>query len=77
MRAAGYRKPLPITDPEALIDIDLPDPTPNPRDLLVRIKAVSVNHRETRFNAGSIARQGTDAKFRVVDERIVGRKPAS
>ena len=34
MRAVGYRNPLPITDPEALIDIDLPDPTPSPRDCL-------------------------------------------
>jgi zinc-binding alcohol dehydrogenase family protein len=29
------------------------------------------------FYAGSILRQGTNAEFHVVDERIVGRKPAS
>ena len=29
------------------------------------------------YYSGSIARQGTDAEFHVVDERIVGRKPAS
>jgi len=29
------------------------------------------------FYAGSILRQGTDAEFHLVDERIVGRKPSS
>ncbi|MET0906424.1 MAG: alcohol dehydrogenase catalytic domain-containing protein, partial [Tardiphaga sp.] len=29
------------------------------------------------FYAGSILRQGTNAEFHLVDERIVGRKPAS
>ena len=51
MRAVGYRNPLPITDPEALIDIDLPDPTPNPRDVLVRVKAVSVNPVDVKVRA--------------------------
>jgi zinc-binding alcohol dehydrogenase family protein len=43
MRAVAYRKPLPITDPASLEDIELPVPTPGPYDLLVRIEAVSVN----------------------------------
>ena len=51
MRAVGYRNPLPITDPEALIDTNLPDPTPNPRDLLVRVKAVSVNPVDVKVRA--------------------------
>ena len=51
MRAVGYRNPLPITDPEALIDIDLPDPTPSPRDVLVRVKAVSVNPVDVKVRA--------------------------
>src|ERR1700760_3744270 len=32
---------------------------------------------EEVFYAGSIQRQGTNAKFHLVDERIVGRKPMS
>jgi NADPH2:quinone reductase len=43
MKAVGYRKSLPITDDEALLDVELPVPTPGPRDLLVRVQAVSVN----------------------------------
>ena len=58
MRAVGYRNPLPITDPEALIDIDLPDPTPNPRDVLVRVKAVSVNPVDVKVRAKVAPPQG-------------------
>ena len=28
MRAVGYRQPLPIDAPEALVDLELPDPSP-------------------------------------------------
>jgi NADPH:quinone reductase-like Zn-dependent oxidoreductase len=71
MRAVGYRRPLPIEDPEALIDATLPDPAPTGRDLLVEVRAVSV------WYAGSIARAGTDSELHLVDERIVGHMPAS
>ena len=43
MKAVGYRKSLPITEPESLLDVELPDPTPSGRDLLVRVRAISVN----------------------------------
>ncbi len=43
MRAIGYQKPSPIEDEASLVDIELPEPTPTGRDLLVEIKAVSVN----------------------------------
>lgn len=43
MKAIGYTKSLPITDDASLQDVDLPDPTPGPRDLLVEVKAISVN----------------------------------
>lgn len=43
MKAVGYLQSLPIDHPEALVDIDLPAPTPGPLDLLVRVAAVSVN----------------------------------
>lgn len=116
MRAVGYRRCLPIDDPESLLDVELPDPVPGPRDLLVEVRAVSVNPVDTKVRkrqeppagavqvlgwdaagivsavgsavtlfrpgdrvwyAGSIARQGTDAELHAVDERIVGRMPAS
>jgi zinc-binding alcohol dehydrogenase family protein len=48
MKAVGYRKPLPITDPESLLDVELPDPKPGVRDLLVKVKAVSVNPVDTK-----------------------------
>ncbi len=48
MRAVGYRKSLPITDPEALVALDLPQPEPGPRDLLVKVAAVSVNPVDTK-----------------------------
>ncbi len=116
MRAVGYQRSLPITDDAALVDIDLPRPEPKGRDLLVEIRAVSVNPVDTKvrrraapeegswkvlgwdaagvvaavgpevkgfepgdevFYAGALERQGTNAENHLVDERIVGRKPAS
>ncbi|MBC3951541.1 zinc-binding alcohol dehydrogenase family protein [Pseudomonas folii] len=44
---------LPIEDPDALLDMDLPKPTPGPRDLLVEVRAVSVNPVDTKIRAGS------------------------
>lgn len=43
MKAVGFTKSLPISDVKALEDFDLPEPTLKPTDLLVEIKAVSVN----------------------------------
>ncbi|MGO4571988.1 zinc-binding alcohol dehydrogenase family protein [Microvirga sp. 2TAF3] len=43
MRAVAYREPLPIEAESSLIDIDLPKPRPVGRDLLVEVRAVSVN----------------------------------
>lgn len=116
MRAIGYQVSLPAEDPQSLVDIELPRPVPGPRDLIVEVRAVSVNPVDTKvrrrsapptgdwkvlgfdaagtvvetgpqasffrpgdavFYAGSIERQGTNAEFHAVDERIVGRKPAT
>jgi NADPH2:quinone reductase len=43
MRAVAYRKSLPITAADALVDIELERPQATGRDLLVAVKAVSVN----------------------------------
>lgn len=43
MRAVAYTHCRPVGAEDALIDYDLPDPAPRRRDLLVEVKAVSVN----------------------------------
>jgi len=43
MRAVGYRHSLPIDQAEALIDLELKKPAPLARDLLVQVRAISVN----------------------------------
>ena len=116
MRAIAYQTSQEITSETALVDIEQPVPEPKGRDLLVEIKAVSVNPVDTKlrrnaapaggewrvlgfdaagivkavgpevtlfkagdavFYAGAIDRPGTNSEFHLVDERIVGSKPAS
>ncbi|MEX2630412.1 MAG: zinc-binding alcohol dehydrogenase family protein [Tistlia sp.] len=116
MKAVGYHQSKPIAEPDSLLDLELPDPMPGPRDLLVRVEAVSVNPVDTKmrmrtqpaegqaqvlgwdaagtveavgaeatlfrpgdavFYAGAIDRPGSNSALHLVDERIVGRKPAS
>ena len=120
MKAVGLYKYLPIDHPEALLDLEVEEPGPAGRDLLVEVKAVSVNPVDTKrrapkpgssgtvettpkilgwdaagvvrsagrdcvlfkpgdevYYAGSVIRQGSNSQFQLVDERIVGRKPAS
>jgi zinc-binding alcohol dehydrogenase family protein len=43
MKAVAYRQSLPIDDPQSLLDVELPPPEAQGRDLLVRVHAVSVN----------------------------------
>jgi zinc-binding alcohol dehydrogenase family protein len=49
MRAIGYTTSLPIDDPQSLVDLDLPKPETTGRDLLVEVKAVSVNPVDTKI----------------------------
>jgi zinc-binding alcohol dehydrogenase family protein len=116
MKAIGYQQSLPVDDVNSLIDIELPDPTPGPRDLLVEVRAISVNPVDTKirmrvqpeagqyqvlgwdvagvvravgsevtlfqpgdevFYAGALDRPGANSELHRVDERIVGRKPAT
>ncbi|MFT3663993.1 zinc-binding alcohol dehydrogenase family protein [Piscinibacter sp.] len=53
MKAVAYRRPLPIDDPQSLIDLDLPEPEPRGRDLRVRVHAVSVNPVDTKLRRNS------------------------
>jgi zinc-binding alcohol dehydrogenase family protein len=48
MRAVGYTHSLPVDDPRVLTDLDIEKPAPQGRDLLVEIKAVSVNPVDTK-----------------------------
>ena len=116
MKAVAVKRYLPISNPESLLDVDLPRPTPAGRDLLVAIKAIAVNPVDYKvrapkdkvedtprvlgwdaagvveavgpdvtgfkvgdkvFYAGDITRPGSNSEFQLVDERIVGRAPAS
>jgi zinc-binding alcohol dehydrogenase family protein len=58
MKAIGYRQNLPVDQPHALEDLDLPEPQPGPRDLLVRVKAVSVNPVDTKIRRNRAPKPG-------------------
>ena len=58
MRAVGFNAPQPITAETSLIDIDLPMPEAAGRDLLVEIKAVSVNPVDTKVRASAPVETG-------------------
>jgi zinc-binding alcohol dehydrogenase family protein len=48
MKAIGYIESLPISDERALFEFDTPKPAAAGRDLLVRVKAISVNPVDTK-----------------------------
>jgi NADPH:quinone reductase len=118
MKIVSFYKSLPISDPESFLDLTAELPQPGPRDLLVEVRAISVNPVDTKiragggpvkpggelpilgwdaagivkqigaevtlfgvgdevYYAGSVDRSGSYAEFHCVDERIVGRKPAT
>jgi NADPH2:quinone reductase len=51
MKAIGYKTPLPIEDPQSLLDIEVPEPHANGRDLLIEVKAISVNPVDVKVRA--------------------------
>lgn len=53
MKAVALHKHLPIADPESLVDIDLPKPQPAGRDVLVAVKAISVNPVDTKVRGAN------------------------
>lgn len=52
MQAVGFKVPLPIDAPEALLDLELPRPLATGRDLLVEVRAVSVNPVDIKVRRG-------------------------
>ena len=54
MKAIGYTHSHPIEHAEALLDLDLPEPAaPTGRELLVEVRAVSVNPVDAEQRAGA------------------------
>lgn len=61
MKAIGYTHAqfgLPIENPNALAEITLPDPAPQGRDILVEVRAVSVNPVDTKVRRGTTPAAG-------------------
>ncbi|MBT9189220.1 zinc-binding alcohol dehydrogenase family protein [Zobellia russellii] len=116
MKAIGYKENLPATDVNSLQDIEVVTPRATGKDILVEVKAISVNPVDYKIRAnrpasdgewsvigwdatgvvkevgedvslfkvgdevwyaGDLNRQGSNAQYQLVDERIVGKKPAS
>lgn len=116
MKAVAFTDSLPIDDIHSLTDIEVPTPTAAGRDILVEVKAISVNPVDYKirqnvppidgqakvlgwdasgviieigqdvenyqvgdhvYYAGDLTRPGSNAQYQLVDERIVGMKPAN
>ncbi|APA65977.1 zinc-binding alcohol dehydrogenase family protein [Maribacter sp. 1_2014MBL_MicDiv] len=116
MKAIGYKENLPATDVNSLQDIEVETPKATGKDILVEVKAISVNPVDYKIRAnrpapdgewsiigwdatgvvnevgedvslfkvgdevwyaGDLNRQGSNAQYQLVDESIVGKKPAS
>jgi len=58
MKAIGYKHSHAIDHPDALIDIDLPEPAAHGRDLLVDVHAISVNPVDTKVRRGVSPKAG-------------------
>jgi zinc-binding alcohol dehydrogenase family protein len=52
MKAVAYYQSLPADHPEALQDVQLSEPTPGAHDLLVEVRAISVNPVDTKIRLG-------------------------
>lgn len=52
MRAVAFERSLPVSDPDCFVDVEIAQPEPGQRDLLVRVHAVSVNPVDVKVRAG-------------------------
>lgn len=69
MPAVAVTESLPITNPHSLVDVRLPVPKPGQNDLLVEVRAVSVNPIDVKIRASA----GIPAKPLVLGFDGVGR----
>lgn len=58
MKAVAYRASHPITHADALLDVELPEPRACGRDLLVEVRAVSVNPVDTKVRRNAAPAEG-------------------
>ncbi|WP_161867289.1 zinc-binding alcohol dehydrogenase family protein [Pseudomonas yangonensis] len=58
MKAVAYYQSLPTDHPEALQDVQLDAPSPGPHDLLVEVRAISVNPVDTKIRKGVAPENG-------------------
>ncbi|MDB6060397.1 MAG: alcohol dehydrogenase, zinc-containing [Verrucomicrobiaceae bacterium] len=63
MKAVGFTQSLPADNANALIDIELPEPVVSGHDLLIEVRAVSVNPVDTKVRRNAAP---TDGKPRVL-----------
>ena len=74
MKAVGLYKYLPIEDPQSLVDLDIPQPNTDTtgHDILVAIKAISVNPVDTKVRRGLIPTPPTITEENENTPRILG-----
>ncbi|MFW7414939.1 zinc-binding alcohol dehydrogenase family protein [Demequina sp. SO4-18] len=82
MRAIVSDEGLPLDDPRALRDAETPEPEPGPRDVVIRVEAVSVNPVDVKKRRSHKASRGPltlgyDGAGVVVEagSEVVGLKP--
>ncbi|HKJ96762.1 MAG TPA: zinc-binding alcohol dehydrogenase family protein [Thermoplasmataceae archaeon] len=61
MKAVGFYRNLPVDDPNSIVDVEIDKPAPRERNLLVRVKAVSVNPVDVKTRA----RKADDGKLAI------------
>lgn len=66
MKAVGYKQPGDIARADSLMDIMLPMPAATGRDLLVEVRAVSVNPADTKVRADVVNNPNAGDEFKVL-----------
>ncbi len=69
MKAIAFTRPLPIEAQDSLVELNLPQPQFGPRDLLVNVRAVSVNPVDTKVRG---ARHQGSASDNTGKPRVLG-----